>query len=41
MEKEEIAAMAVAAIAEELQTDIKRVRILSFDEIQESDLEDN
>lgn len=35
MEKEEIVAMAVAAIAEELGTDVKRVKVVSFIEIEE------
>ena len=35
---EEIAAMAVAAIAEETNTDAKNLRIVSFREIQESPL---
>lgn len=33
MEKDEIVAMAIAAIAEELAIDVKRVRIISFREI--------
>ena len=33
--KEEIVAMAIASIAEELQTDIKRVKVISFHEITE------
>ena len=34
----QIAAMAVAAIAEELQTDVTSVRIVSFREVQKSAL---
>ena len=34
-----IVAMAVAALAEELKTDIKRIRVLSFKEVQKSSLE--
>ena len=33
MPKEEIIVMAVAAIAEELGTDVKKVRVLSFIEV--------
>lgn len=36
--KEQIAAMAVAAIAEELKTDASAVRIVSFREVQKSAL---
>lgn len=36
MPKEEIIAMAVAAIAEELGTDVKRVKVISFKEIYEA-----
>lgn len=36
--KEEIAVMAIAAIAEETKTDAKNLRIVSFREIQESPL---
>ena len=32
--KEELIAMAVAAIAEELGTDVRRVKVISFKEIQ-------
>ena len=39
MEKDEIIAMAVAAIAEELKTDIKRIRVKSFREVEKSNLE--
>ena len=39
MEKDVIVAMAVAALAEELQTDIKRIRVVSFKEIEKSRLE--
>ena len=39
MEKEEIVAMAVAAIAEELKTEIHRIRIISFKEVEKSNLE--
>ena len=35
MDKSEIVAMAVAVIAEELGTDVKRVTVLSFKEIDE------
>ena len=36
MEKSEIIAMAVAAIAEELGTDVRRVKVVSFKEIDET-----
>ena len=36
MEKDEIIAMAVAAIAEELGTDVKKVKVISFNEIKEA-----
>lgn len=36
---EQIAAMAVAAIAEETNEDLKNLRILSFKEVQKSNLE--
>ena len=39
MEKDEIIAMAVAAIAEDLKTDIKRIRVKSFKEVEKSNLE--
>lgn len=39
MEKGEIIAMAVAAIAEELKTDSRRIRVLSFKEVEKSNLE--
>ena len=39
MEKERIIAMVVAAVAEELKTEIKRIRVLSFKEVQKSSLE--
>ena len=39
MTKEEIVAMAVAVLAEELGTEIKRVQICSFTEIEKSSLE--
>lgn len=35
MPKDEIIAMAVAAIAEELGTDVRRVKVLSFKVIEE------
>ena len=35
MENNEIIAMAVAAIAEELGTDVRRVRVISFTEIDD------
>jgi len=38
---EEIAAMAVAAIAEELQTDLKRVRITRFEDLEMTETEDD
>ena len=34
LEKEEIVAMAVATIAEELGTNVKRVKLISFKEIE-------
>ena len=36
MEKSEIIAMAIAAIAEELGTDVKKVKVISFKEIDET-----
>lgn len=36
MPKDEIIAMAVAVIAEELGTDVKKVRVISFKEIVEA-----
>ena len=36
MNKSEIVAMAVAAIAEELGTDVKKVKVISFKEIAET-----
>lgn len=36
MPKDEIIAMAVAAIAEELDTDVKKVKVISFKEIDEA-----
>ena len=39
MDKEQIIAMAVAAVAEELKTKTKRIRVLSFKEIEKSNLE--
>ena len=39
MEKEEIIALAIAAIAEELKTDIKRIKVKSFKEVEKSNLE--
>ena len=39
MEIEQIIAMAVAAVAEELKTEIKRIRVLSFKELEKSSLE--
>ena len=41
MDREELAAMAIAAIAEESQTDVKRVRIISFEEKESPVSEDN
>ena len=35
MTQEEIVAMAVAAVAEELDTEVQRVRVISFKEIEE------
>lgn len=37
MEKEKLVVMAVAAIAEELQIDIKKVRVISFKEVSEDE----
>lgn len=37
--KQEIVAMAVACIAEELKTDVSRVRILSFAHVHKSGLD--
>ena len=37
--KEQIVAMAVAAIAEELQEEVTHIRVLSFREIHRSSLE--
>ncbi len=39
MEKEQIVAMAVAAIAEETQTDASAIRVVSFREVPKSALE--
>ena len=39
MEKEQIVAMAVAAIAEESRTDASAIRIVSFREVKKSALE--
>lgn len=39
MEKEEIVAMAIAAIAEELKTEVHRVKVLSFHEVEKNILE--
>ena len=39
MELEKIVAMAVAAIAEETQEDVKSLRVVSFREIKKSSLE--
>jgi hypothetical protein len=39
MEKEQIIAMAVAAVAEELKTNVSRIRVSSFKEIEKSSLE--
>ena len=39
MELEKIVAMAVAAIAEETQEDVKNLRVVSFREIKKSSLE--
>lgn len=39
MEKDEVIAMAVAAIAEELRTDIKRIKVKGFKEVEKSNLE--
>lgn len=36
MPKEDIIAMAVAAIAEELGTDVKKVKVISFKEIEDA-----
>lgn len=36
---DEIITMAIAAIAEELGTDVKKIRVKSFSEVQKSDLE--
>ncbi len=39
MEIEQIVAMAVACIAEEIKTDISAIRVISFKEIKKSSLE--
>ena len=39
MEKEQIVAMAIAAIAEETQTDASAIRVVSFREVQKNALE--
>ena len=39
MEKEQIIAMAVAAIAEDTQTDASAIRVVSFREVQKNALE--
>ena len=40
MENEEIVAMAICAIAEELKKDIKRIRVISFEEESNSCLKE-
>lgn len=38
LNKEQIAAMAIAVIAEEAGTDLKRIRVISFKEVEKSSL---
>ncbi len=40
VEKKQVAAMAIAAIAEELGEDVSNVRVVSFRELENSSLED-
>ena len=39
MDMDELVAMAVAAVAEDMQTDAKRIRVVSFHEVFPSPLE--
>ena len=39
LKDDEIVAMAIAAIAEELYTNVKKIRVKSFSEVQKNDLE--
>ena len=39
MDKDELVAMAVAAVAEDLRQDIRRIRVVSFREISPSPLQ--
>lgn len=39
MPDDEIVAIAVAAVAEELKTDVSRIRVVSFEKVEKSDLE--
>lgn len=39
MDRKAIVAMAVAAVAEELQTEAHRIKVLSFKEVEKSSLE--
>jgi len=39
MDKETIMAMAIAAVAEELNTEFHRIKVLSFKEVEKSSLE--
>lgn len=40
MDEKQIAAMAIACIAEELGTEVKHLRVVSFREVAKSSLED-
>ena len=39
MDKTKLIAMATACVAEELHLDVHKVRVISFQEVQKSDLE--
>lgn len=39
MEKEQVMAMAIAALAEETKQDIKSIRVKTFKEVEKSNLE--
>ena len=39
MDKKAIVAMAVAAVAEELHTEVRRIRVVTFKEVEKSSLE--
>ena len=39
MDTDQIIAMSVAAIAEEMKTEVEKIRVISFKEVEKSDLE--